>query len=184
MFRKYSIYCCHRSKNTSSFIMHTQLAVLCFLCVAIMVVVTADGNFCLLPLCGLRLGVYHFTLTRPGRPADYEVVTFHSDGFFSGIASNQASQFSSFEGTWKCTSVNTIEATDFLFNFASGTSPASISKGIFKLNLGLNNQVTGTLNATIFDLASTQNPDQSAWTQVFKLDFNVKGYPLLDRCII
>ena len=177
------MYCHARSNNTSSFIMHIQLAVMCLLSVS-MATVSANANLCLLPLCGSNLGVYYLTLSRPQRTPSYQVVTFNSDGFFSGIASNQNTQFSSFEGTWKCTGLNTVEATDFLFNFASGATPGSLSKGIFKLKLGANNQLTGTLNATIFDLASTQNSDQSTWTQLSKVDFDVNGYEVLNRCTI
>lgn len=158
-----------------------QLAVFCLLAVS-MVVATGYDDDCKLQLCGKRLGVYQATLTRPGNEPDYEVLTFHSDGFFNGIASNQNADFSSFEGTWRCIDKFNIEATDFLFNFASGTTPARLTKGIFKLKLEANDKISGTLNATQYDIASTENSDRSKWIAVFKIDFCVKGYKLLKKC--
>lgn len=162
--------------------MRMQLAVLCLLGV-IMTATATYSDSCFLNRCGSNLGVYYLILTRPGRPSfSAQVVTFHSDGFVNGIASNQATEFSGFEGTWRCNDRNNIEVTDFLFNYAVGSSPATLSKGVFNLALQANGNVTGTLGATVFNLDSTQNSDQSTWTQVFQINFDVKGYELLDRC--
>jgi len=165
-----------------------QFAVFCLLGVS-MVLASGYDDKCSLKPCGSNLGVYYLTLTRYGSPPAYEVVTFHTDGFFSGISSNQNAAFSSFEGTWQCTGYGNkaIQATDFLFNFANPAAypptPATLSKGVFNLQLSANSQsVSGTLNATSYDLVSTQNSNPTYWKQLSKIDFTVQGYKLLQNC--
>lgn len=57
-----------------------------------------------------------------------------------------------------------------------------LTKGGFTLKLGANDHIPGNLNAIQYDIVSTENPDQSKWIAIAKIDFGVKGYKLLNQC--
>lgn len=173
--------------------MHIDLSLRFLLAISI---VTATENLggCLFEPCRKNLGVYYLAITASQNLTIYEVVTFRPDGTFDTIDSvadgNLFSSgpsfgaYSSAKGVWKCNGRNGIQANTVAFFYPTPVLPRYASKAEFKLQFTGNDRLTGTLITQSYDLASTQNQDQSQWIKLFpQSNYNLEGYKLFDRCV-
>lgn len=172
--------------------MHVQLAVLCLL--ATSVVATSESfNGCLSGPCRQHLGVYYLVITLGPNLTLYEVATFHTDGTFNTIDSladgNLFAQtrsfgaYSNLKGVWECQGRNNVTANVVEFNYPTQVIPRYVSTAVFNFQFTGNDLVSGVVAYSNYDLASTQNPDQSQWIKLGgPFSFNFQGYKLFKRC--
>lgn len=101
------------------------------------------------------------------------IITFNRDGNFVATASIQSGvlkipPFSNTQGRWKCVSDREITATGLDFNYATATSPASISRSDFRATFNLKDgtfQQTTTLRT--FPLNANPLNDNAPVVQMF-----------------
>ena len=158
--------------------------------------IAVAGNFnnCHSQPCRRYLGVYYFIVPLNSNLTLYEVATFYEDGSFDTIDSladgNQYSttpsfgSYSNLKGVWNCTGQQTIAVNVIEFNYPSPTVPVRyVSKAMYNITFGANETVTGTISYRDYTLSSTQNSNQSKWTQFFgPINYNLTGYKLFTRC--
>jgi hypothetical protein len=154
---------------------------------------TENVASCLFQPCRPYLGVYYLVITLEPDLTLYEVATFHADGSFQTIDSladgNLFSStpsfgaYSNLNGVWECNGYSKITANVLEFNYPTQEIPRYVSKATYNFQFNGNNQVSGTISYTDYDLASTANSDQSNWIKLAgPFQHNFQGYKLFKKC--
>jgi hypothetical protein len=76
-----------------------------------------------------------------------------------------------------------VTANVLEFNYPTQEIPRYVSKATYNFQFNVNNQVSGTISYTDYDLASTANSDQSNWIKLAgPFQYNFQGYKLFKKC--
>ncbi|CAF4251101.1 unnamed protein product [Rotaria sp. Silwood2] len=123
----------------------------------------------------------------------YQIATFHPDGSFDTIDSladgnlyslaPSFGAYSNLKGVWECDGYNGIIANVLEFNYPTQQIPRYVSTASYSFQFNNNSLISGTVKYADYDLASTQNPDESKWIKLAgPFQFNVEGFKLFKRC--
>jgi hypothetical protein len=166
-----------------------QLAILC-LCAVAVVVTTRNADGYLSATCRQHLGVYHVTVTYAPNVTSSQIATYHPDGTYNAIdsvangnpsATSVMPPYSSLSGVWQCDGANVIKVDVLLFLYQVQGFPGALAANTVKSNFDGNGHISGTINTTLYDVASTKNQDRLKWIIIEgPFQYSVQGYKLFN----
>ncbi|CAF1177765.1 unnamed protein product [Didymodactylos carnosus] len=139
--------------------------------------------------CHKHVGVY---VLNPVNSTSPEIITFHADGTFSAVNSNQDGNqystdpndtpYSNEYGIWKCNGKNGIDAKSLDFSFPSLAQPCyrSVDENTYSLKFD-HDRFEGTAGYTAYKQDSLSQ-NQPPVTINGPFEWPVQGYKVFDLC--